>query len=220
VLLAGNSWEHYPIRNRFANILHSNKKHLIKGTLFEKTHPGWFPNQKPTNDTETWEEARPSFLSKMTQIDEYSRMLKNAKIVITDSSTMGYALQKFSEIAMAGSLIVGALPHERSSFFKKFVISLDYNDSDDHIIDTINYWLRHPKERIKKCQLGQKLTDTYFSWDVQITKMFEYYEMWKNGEYGAYFPYDFKIACASKNYSTSALNPYCGGKFPAWYKPT
>jgi hypothetical protein len=149
VLLAGSSWEHYPIRRRFHNLLHSNKSQLIKGTTFEKTHPGWFPDQNfTTNNTETWKEARPFFRSKIIQIDEYSRMLKNAKIVVTDSSTMGYALQKFSEIAMAGSLIVGTLPHERSYFLKKFVISLDFNDSDDHIIDTINYWLRHPKERI------------------------------------------------------------------------
>jgi len=219
VLLAGSSWEHYPIRRRFHNLLHSNKSKLIKGTTFEKIHPGWFSNQKFTSkDTETWKEARPFFLSRITQVDEYSRMLKNAKIVVTDSSTMGYALQKFSEIAMAGSLIIGALPHERLSFFKKFAISINYNDSDDHIIETINYWLRHHKERIKKCQLGQKLTDAYFSWDVQITHMFEYYDMWKNGEFGAYFPYDFKIACASKNTSIYALNPYCGGHFPAWYK--
>jgi hypothetical protein len=221
VLLVGSSYEHYPIRKRFHNIIHSKKRKLINGIVFEMSHPGWTPqNILPTNDTETWDEARPLFLSRIRQVDEYSQTLKNAKIVITDSSTMGYALQKFSEIAMAGSLIIGVLPHERASFFKKLAISLDYSDSDDHIIDTINYWLNHPKKRMEKCGLGQKLTTASFTWDIQISKMFGYYDKWKKGEFGAYFPHEFRIVCASRDTAISTLNPYCSGRFPAWYKPT
>ena len=67
-------------------------------------------------------------------------MLKNINkcyLCIGGTSKYNYRLGKYVEISMCGSLILGDLPYEDKDNFKKFVINVNMNMTDNEILNVI-----------------------------------------------------------------------------------
>jgi hypothetical protein len=121
--------------------------------------------------------------------------MQRAKIVVTDSSRYGYSVGKYAEIPTAGALVLGDIPHDRDTFFKKFVVELTPNTTRLEAIETINYWLTHEKERIERARLGQFLTLTHFTNDHSLDLILEAYDRLMSGQRGSWWPYPFSMMC-------------------------
>ena len=75
------------------------------------------------------------------------RTFKASKLVVVTSSTYGRTFAKYIEAALAGCLVVGDLPQRQRNFLSKFVVEINMDDSDDHILGILRWWLEHDAER-------------------------------------------------------------------------
>ncbi len=66
------------------------------------------------------------------------------------SSRRNYALRKYHEAAMAGALLIGNVPNERQEEFREYMAEINLEDSNQTIASTIQWWLDHEEERIKR----------------------------------------------------------------------
>jgi hypothetical protein len=58
------------------------------------------------------------------QYHEYARAMARAKIVLVSGSVNNYALRKYTEAALAGALLIGDIPCERSAEFREYVVEV------------------------------------------------------------------------------------------------
>jgi len=93
--------------------------------------------------------------------EDYAKEINSSKITLTCSSKHRYRLGKYVEIPMCASTMAGDLPDEDQWFFKKFMLVLDPNYSDDVIVDKIMYYVNNDKERNEKIRLGVELNKEY-----------------------------------------------------------
>jgi hypothetical protein len=90
-------------------------------------------------------------------LEGYAREVNRAKIAITCSSKYKFALMKYIEIPMSGTLLAADLPDERHEFFKKFMVVLDPKWSDGKIADKLEFYINHKTERKTLIKKGYKL---------------------------------------------------------------
>jgi hypothetical protein len=224
LLLVGATWEHYPLRARVKRLIAEGAFHGTGLTVVHRLHPGWDPAaEDPGKERpdESWEEeGRPRVEQLRAQVAEYVSLVKRARMAVTDASTMGYALQKYAEFALAGVLVLAPLPHDRrDGFFRDFVVELHEGLSDEELVATIVRWARDHPSRRARAHLGQALTAKRFTWDEEGTRLFAAYETWRRGEFGVYFPHPFQVTCTSADGGVASLNEYCAPEAPpAWYK--
>ena len=118
--------KHYPFKYRIFNLIKNNPR-LKKYNIVTHKHPNYSNNI--------------SFLN-VNQI-EYNEIINKSKLCLACTSRYNYRLGKYVEIPMAGSLILGDLPFEEKDEFKKFIINIENDMSDDDIINTIIYNLEN-----------------------------------------------------------------------------
>ena len=149
VLLAGAVYtksllgDHYPLRIRFAEKIMPRLSEKYNCHILR--HPGG-NLYDATSD-------RNSF--------EYAQTLNSAKICLTCSGRPRSRFGKYSEIPMCASALAADLPDEDHEFFKKFMITLNNNMTDDEMVDKITYYLENEEEREKIIQKGLELNKEY-----------------------------------------------------------
>lgn len=179
VLLVGRIWSVYPLRQRFQKLIEDGK---MPGKAVHYQHPGyWFPEGPDSRTPEAVEK----------QGAEYLRQLENAKIVLMCTSKRRYAVRKYMEAAAAGALIVADIPEEREDEFRKFVVEVNLTDSDEVLIETVRWWLDHPKERIERATLGQKIVLSKYRSDMASKSIVTAMKRYIGGQRGMAFPYPF-----------------------------
>ena len=134
---------HYPLRNRFLNILNKLNQKGYK-CLYRK-HPGY--------------EHFDSYTDKY--LIEYATYINKSKIVLACSSKWKYRLGKYIEIPMCHSAaICGDIPTDNADNYN-FVIEIQNNMNDEQIIQVIEYYLNNEKERMKKVNNGIEFSKKY-----------------------------------------------------------
>jgi len=124
----------YPLRGRLYKVIQKIPNHKIL------KHPGY-----RIDDIDA-------------QVVHYAKELNKAKIVVTCASKYMYALAKYSEVPACKSFLIADIPDERQQFFRSFMGEVHNNYSEQQIINVINYWISHDKEREEKTKLGYDLT--------------------------------------------------------------
>lgn len=196
----------YPLRARFSKMANQGK---LAG-VFTRNHPGYdFAGQEgPLPDS-----SQEHFLDR--QVREYAEVMKRSKICLMDASRYRYAYQKYAEAAAAGCLIVGDVPLERAIEFRKFVVEVKSTDSDEQIISTIRWWLDHDRERIERAAIGQRIVLSKYTWDNWVNDVFiESYNLWRQRQFGFWFPYPYALSCSATNVQQGNLtNSWCEHSF-------
>jgi hypothetical protein len=147
ILLAGKSTiKHYPLRYRLFNLIQKNKNtELRKYKIFEQNHPGY------NND----------FSYKDLALIDYSKNINKCYLCIGGTSKYNYRLGKYVEISMCGSLILGDIPYEDKDNFKKFVIDVNMNMTDNEILNVIKKTLDDKNEMKRKMLLAKQWAQKY-----------------------------------------------------------
>jgi glycosyltransferase involved in cell wall biosynthesis len=146
----------YPIRHRLYKLLFGKSvpDKLSKYNLYHYKHVG-YKIDTAYNDQ---------------QMIEFAKIISRSKICIACTSIYKYRLGKYVEIAMAGTAILGDLPYEDTYSFDKFIINIE-NDTDDNIVDTIDYYLTHTDELIEKINYGL-LWSTYHETQIYANNLY------------------------------------------------
>ena len=173
----GNQW--YELRPKYVKL---SKKGMLPGNVVHYKHPPYYLPQNRDSD-------RPVLAEEESV--KYTRMLRNSKIVLTDSSRRKYAVRKYSEIAAAGALIVGDIPGEREEEFRKYVVELNSNSTDSQIIETVRWWLDHEKERIERASIGRSIAVSKYTTKVASSNMVTAMKSFISGQRGMVFPHKF-----------------------------
>ena len=134
----------YPFRTRLRKLVVEKMSH--KWRTFIVKYPG------PKNA----KILRSKFLQ-----PEYAKIINQSKITLSCSSKWGYALGKYFEIPPCNSLLGTNLPDERHDFFGSYVLEIDMKMSDEEIIERIEYYLNHEKERQERVDFGVNLMKDY-----------------------------------------------------------
>eukprot|EP01112_Ceratiomyxa_fruticulosa_P002803 TRINITY_DN1303_c0_g1_i1.p1 TRINITY_DN1303_c0_g1~~TRINITY_DN1303_c0_g1_i1.p1 ORF type:complete len:451 (-),score=48.18 TRINITY_DN1303_c0_g1_i1:95-1447(-) len=200
LLIGALSKDIFPMRERLKDMIEDG---LFPGAVIRE-HPGY-------TEYLTEEEAKQKEVDVLwhaNQYEEYASQLMRAKITLVTSSIYRYALQKFSEAAMAGSLILGEIPLEREDEFKKYVVPLLPTDSDEDIVKKVNYWLEHDTERETRAKIGQKINLNHYTWKNNVRILIEAYRKFRRKEFGLWYPYPFSVGCQGVN-PDQPSNPWC-----------
>ena len=169
----------YPLRTRIGQMV---QKGLIKNS-FIHVHPGYSFENNTVKQTES-------------QMDTYAALLRRAKIVVVDSARYGYALSKYIEVALSGCLILGDLPAEREEEFRRYVVQISMNMTDEQILSIVQFWAKHDDEREVKASLGQHLALNTYTWDHSIDLSLQASLRYRRGEFGIYHNYPYSAKCA------------------------
>ncbi len=136
--------KHYPLRDRMAQLLSKMPKQYKVGI---------FPRPFGRQD-DAWENK---------QAKEFAHVINTAKICITDSGAPNSRFGKYVEIPMCGTVIAGDIPGEDQENFKKFVIEINMQMTDDEIINKlVDYLENENKLRI--------LQQTGLEWSKEYTQ--------------------------------------------------
>ncbi len=103
------------------------------------------------------------------QLSEYADRLKSTKILLTDSASVHYSVQKYTEALVAGCLIVGDMPHDRMREYRRFSVEVPTKADVRHLATVVKYWLEHEDERLAKVTAGQQ-------WALQSVMTDNFYE--------------------------------------------
>lgn len=129
--------QHYPLRNRFVNVILKNMEKLgYKCGIYK--HPGY-------NRDDSFKD---------TALIEFAKGINSAKICLTCTGLPKSRFGKYIEIPMCGSAIAGDIPNQDQDKFREFVIEIDMSMTDDQIINKLKWYLDHDKEREKLVQKG------------------------------------------------------------------
>lgn len=173
----GKEW--YYLRPKYVRLA---KRHKLPGKVVHYKHP---PYYLPEGDNST----EPKLANE--EAKKFAQMLKDAKIVLTDSSRRKYAVRKYAEIAAAGALIIGDIPGEREDEFRKYVVELTWNATDADIVNTVDWWLTHDEERIKRARIGQEIATKKYTTKVAAENMVHAMKSYLAGQRGMVFPHKF-----------------------------
>ena len=114
--------QHYPLRDRMANVLRK---------IPNKYNVGIYPRPHGRQD-DAWTNK---------YAKDFADAINNAKICITDSGAPNSRFGKYIEIPMCGTVIAGDIPGEDQENFKKFIIEISMEMTDDEIINKLTYYL-------------------------------------------------------------------------------
>ena len=143
ILIAGIIKEkNYPLKYRITNLV---KKYLQTYNVYILKHPGYNIND--------------AYSDKIQK--EFAYYINRSKLVITCTSSYNYRLGKYVEIPMCGGVILGDIPYEEQDDFRKFVIEVNMEMSDDEILQKIRDALDN-RELLLKCSLiGEAWSQKY-----------------------------------------------------------
>lgn len=148
----GNSL--YPLRNIWRQMLDKKDElGLGKYKIHFRAHPKHFDLK----------------LDHTKQLTEYANRLKSTKILLTDSASVHYSVQKYTEALVAGCLIVADIPHDRMREYRRFSVEVPTKADVRHLATVVKYWLEHEDERLAKVTAGQQ-------WALQSVVTDQFYE--------------------------------------------
>lgn len=143
ILIAGVIKEkHYPLKRRLYNLITQN---LQGYNVHIHQHPKYIHNDAYTNRIQK----------------EFAELINRSKIVVSCTSAYKYRLGKYVEIPMCGSVILGDIPYEDAENFRKFVLEVNMDMSDDEILQKIKNSLAN-QELLYKCgKIGEVWSQQY-----------------------------------------------------------
>lgn len=124
--------QHYPLRLRLQKIVPELSKRF---KVHEYNHVGYNITNADQNHTQI----------------EFAKIINRSKICLTCGGLPKSRFGKYIEIPSCNSVVVGDIPDQDQDDFKKFVIEINVNMSDEEIIDKISYYLNNQAE-FKKIQ--------------------------------------------------------------------
>jgi len=133
---------HYPIRDRMINLL---KKLPKKYSWKIHEHPKYVHNDSFTNK----------------YLIDFSKAINKAKICVTCTGLPKSRFGKYIEIPMSNSVIAGDIPDQDQDDFRKFVIEINMQMSDDEIIKKLTYYIDNKDELNKLRNNGLKWSKNF-----------------------------------------------------------
>ena len=147
----------YPLRQKLATKV--KNKLRSKGYKCELySHPGY--RMKSYDDIKK-------------QNIRYAKAINEAWIVGSDASDYKYALAKYSEIPMCGAALAGDIPKENQSWYRKWMIELNKEDSADKIADVLI-------DRLSDKEALRKLIDKGIEENMKYRKQEDYAKRFVN----------------------------------------
>ena len=148
VLLCGSIGRHYPLRQRFKNILSKMPSEYICKI---HQHPGYVNVDSHTDK----------------YLNDFATAINQAKICLTCTSVYKYRLAKLVEIPACGSVLASDIPDQDQEEFKNMMIDIDMSMSDQEIIDKLVYYLENPDKleeiRLKGLEWSKKYVQEYYA---------------------------------------------------------
>ncbi len=144
ILIAGVVKErNYPLKYRLSELV--KKKLDTTYNVHFLQHPGYNIDDAYTDKIQK----------------EFAYYINRSKLVIACTSTYNYRLGKYVEIPMCGGVIVGDIPYEEQENFRKFVVEVNMEMSDDEILGKIKGILRDQDLLLKNGLLGEAWAKKY-----------------------------------------------------------
>jgi len=142
ILIAGVIKEkNYPLKYRLSELvkkLQSYNVHVLR-------HPGYNINDAYTDKIQK----------------EFAYYINRSKLVISCTSSYNYRLGKYVEIPMCGGVIIGDIPYEEIDDFRKFVVEVNMEMSDDEILNKIRGALEDQELLLKYSLIGEAWAQKY-----------------------------------------------------------
>ncbi|MBW0577097.1 hypothetical protein O181_116812 [Austropuccinia psidii MF-1] len=172
IIIAGDLGAFYPFRARLADMIRN------------KTLPGWIKGHPGYEDIKTPKQRKPNLTAEMQeqQLIDFGIDLGRAKICLVTDSRWGYSVQKYVEAAAAGCLIAGNVPLDRQQMFQKVIVPMSNKDSDQKVIQTLKWWLKHDQERISKAKAAQDWILNSFGMDAYVEDVCKWIWLVKDGQ--------------------------------------
>jgi hypothetical protein len=144
ILIAGVVKEkNYPLKYRLSELV---KKYLdTTHKVHTLCHPGYNIDDAYTDKIQK----------------EFAYYINRSKLVIACTSSYNYRLGKYVEIPMCGGVIVGDIPYEEPDDFRKFVVEVNMEMSDDEILDKIRGVLEDRERTLKYSLIGEVWAKKY-----------------------------------------------------------
>lgn len=131
---------------------------------------------------------------------EYAAALRSARLSYVTAMHYRHRLQKFSEGALSGTLMLGTLPQEREELFRDIMVELREDDSDEYITAVAHWWLEHESERRAVARLAEEIGRRLFTWDSTFAdRLFNAYQRLQRGETGWWFAEPFTVRTPRRN---------------------
>ena len=136
--------QHYPIRDRMATLINKFPSKYKVGR-FSKPH------------------ARVSNANNNHTAIEFAKAINSARICVTDSGAPKSRFGKYVEIPMCGTVIAGDIPNDDKESFRKFVIEINNEMTDEQIISKVVSYLDDSKKL-------DVLRETGITWSKEYTQ--------------------------------------------------
>ncbi len=142
ILIAGCISKHYPLRNKFLQLLPYLKK---KYKCHQHPHPGYDLSDAHTD----------------RYLKEMAVAINKARITLTDTGLPRSRYGKYIEIPMCGtSAICGDLPNDNADDYS-YVIEVTNEMSLQDILNKICYYLDNEDKRLEKVEKGIEFSNNY-----------------------------------------------------------
>lgn len=143
ILIAGVVKErNYPLKYRLLQLV---KKYLENYSIHTLVHPGYNIDDAYTDKIQK----------------EFAYYINRSRLVISCTSSYNYRLGKYVEIPMCGGVIVGDIPYEEPDDFRKFVVEVNMEMSDEEIVDKIKMALENRELLLKYSLIGETWAQKY-----------------------------------------------------------
>lgn len=125
------------------------------------------------------------------QFAGYIRTLESTKIALLTSSVERLMLMKYGEVAMSGALIVGDIPLGHQAEFKRGMVEVTEEMSDEAILTTLRRYLENDREREAKVLKARQLyLSRYSTWNF-FHNLREMVALRQQGATGLLYPHYF-----------------------------
>ena len=144
ILIAGVVKEkNYPLKYRLSELVKKKLNNTYK--VHTLCHPGYNIDDAYTDKIQK----------------EFAYYINRSKLVIACTSSYNYRLGKYVEIPMCGGVIVGDIPYEEQNDFRKFVVEVNMEMSDNDILDKIIGVLGDQERLLKYSLIGEAWAKKY-----------------------------------------------------------
>ena len=144
ILIAGVVKEkNYPLKYRLSQLVKQNLDRTHK--VHTLCHPGYNIND--------------AYSDKIQK--EFAYYINRSKLVIACTSSYNYRLGKYVEIPMCGGVIVGDIPYEEQDDFRKFVIEVNMEMTDEEILNKFRESLANQELLLKYSLIGEVWSKKY-----------------------------------------------------------
>ena len=134
--------QHYPLRDRFISLLPKIPK---KYKIHIHVHPGYTHNDSYTDK----------------YLIDFAKVINQTKLCLTCSGAPKSRFGKYIEIPKCNTGIMGDIPDQDQEDFRKFVIEVNLEMTDDEIINKIIYYLENNDELEEKKKAGLEWASNY-----------------------------------------------------------